>query len=108
MFEADVEQSKAEESLKILVPHSTLAFFSPQPTPAFSDEASKGLCAYIKLMQDQAVPVPGQEAMMQYSGAEWVVRELQMSHNSGFVTKTDEMAKTIVELVQEFQSKVIY
>lgn len=105
VFEADVEESKAKENLKLIVPHATMAFFSPQPKPAFSEAAFEGLCAYIKLMQDEAVAVPGQEAMIQYSGAKWVTRELQMSHNSGFVTKIDEMAAAIVELTCHFQEK---
>ena len=102
ILSADIEPALAQSNAASLVPHATLAFKSPSPAPAWSDAAFHGRLAYLVCTEDQAIPKLGQEAMMQGTGKNWIVRELQGSHNAPFLAKTQEAVEAVEAFVQLF------
>jgi len=102
VLSADVESSLAEAHAAQLQPHATLAFKSPSPAPAWADPTFRGRLAYIVCTEDQAVPKVGQEAMMQLTGQEFMVKELHGSHNAAFLAKPREAAEMVVGFVEKF------
>ena len=95
---------KAREITDQLVPHSTKAFFSPQPSPAFTEPEFESRLGFVLLSQDQAIPKAGQEAMIQYSGQEWIVKEMVAGHNAPFTTKVDEAVSVVEDMVNSFKT----
>lgn len=56
--------------------------------------------------EDQAVPKFGQEAMMQGIGKEWMVKELQGSHNAPFLSnKTQDAVDAVDNFIYAFFSR---
>ncbi|MCJ1247408.1 hypothetical protein MMC30_004622 [Trapelia coarctata] len=80
VLSADVEKSVAEAHAAQLQPHATLAS-NPQ---------------------DQAIPKVGQEAMMQLTGQEFIVKELHGSHNAAFLAKPREAAEMVAGFIEQF------
>lgn len=101
-MDAEVARSTMEK----LVPYAAAAFFSPQPAPAFAEPEMEGLNAYVMLNQDEAIPLPAQEAMVQTSGHKWTVKRLDASHLAPFLTKTEEMVKIVDELMSTFEQRL--
>lgn len=107
IFSADVEPSLARTNAAGISPHAILAFKSPSPTPAWTDAvAFQGRLAYIVCTEDRAVPKDGQEAMMQGTGKDWIVKELQGSHNAPFMSARTQQAVDMVDgFIQAFISR---
>ena len=105
VLSADVGPDLAQANAASLVPHATLAFKSPSPAPAWADSALHGGLAYLMCTEDQAIPRSGQEAMMEATGQEWIVKELRGSHNAPFLTKPQEAVEAVDIFVQHFLRK---
>lgn len=102
ILSADVDPIVAKENASQLVPHALLAFKSPAPVPAWTDPGFEGRLAYLVCTDDLAIPRFGQEAMMQGTGMDWVVREIVGSHNAPFLKKTEEAVGAVDAFVGEF------
>lgn len=102
VLSADVELGLAQKNAASLVPHATLAFKSPSPAPAWAGSALHGCLAYLVCTEDQAIPKSGQEAMMQGTGQQWIVKELQGSHNAPFLLKIQEAVQAVEDFIQLF------
>lgn len=98
----DVPPDVAKKNLDQMVPHATVAFFSPQTPPAFTEPGLKDKLGFILLLKDQAIPKAGQEAMMEYSGQKWQVKELDTSHNGPFTSKIRETVELIEVMIKSF------
>ncbi|OJJ45080.1 hypothetical protein ASPZODRAFT_100245 [Penicilliopsis zonata CBS 506.65] len=82
-----------------LKPHATLAFNSPQPTPAFAEEAFRDRLAVILLDGDRAVPLFAQEGMVRGTGKTWIVKRMEgSSHLAPFAERMDECVCLIEEI----------
>lgn len=104
ILSADIDPIIAEKNASQLVPHALLAFKSPAPAPAWTEPGFEGRLAYLMCSDDQAIPRFGQEAMMQGTGMDWVVREIVGSHNAPFLKKTEEAAGAVDRFVDGFLS----
>ncbi|KAK2750322.1 hypothetical protein FQN57_003802 [Myotisia sp. PD_48] len=102
-FAADFDAATAAEMTTQLRPHSTLAFNSAQPAPAWADPSFKGRLAYIVTGEDVAVPKVAQYGMMAGTGQEWIVKEAEASHCATYKVKIDENLKQLEELVRAFE-----
>lgn len=58
----------------MLLPHALKALESPAPLPAWVESAFKGRLAYLKCMQDRALPPVVQDVFVKQSGTEWKSR----------------------------------
>jgi hypothetical protein len=85
-----------------LKPHATLPFTSPQPQPAWADEAFQGRLAFIVTTDDRAVPKEAQFGMMAATQKPWIVKEIPSSHCGPFLNQIDETLRLTREIVGQF------
>ncbi|KAJ5679533.1 hypothetical protein N7462_007777 [Penicillium macrosclerotiorum] len=102
-FAADVDPAMAKSLTANLKPHATLPFISPQPHPAWADEALRGRLAFIVTTEDRAVPKEAQFGMMAATQQSWIVKELASSHCGLFLNRIDET----VALTQEILGQIL-
>lgn len=104
---ADLQDREAAEALAYTMsPAATISFFSPQPAPAFKERDYQGLLGYVKLEQDKAIPPVAQDGMMMGTGERWSVKELNGSHNIGFLDKAPQLVGMISEFASEFTNRL--
>ncbi|EGD98236.1 Alpha/beta-hydrolase [Trichophyton interdigitale] len=103
VFAADFDQGLAKKTEQELKPHSSLAFFSPQPPTACADPAFKDRLAYVVATNDLAVPKDAQYAMIAGTGQEWKIKEVPQSHCAPFKVDLDESVKIVGEFIEAFQ-----
>ncbi|RAL08853.1 uncharacterized protein BO97DRAFT_408097 [Aspergillus homomorphus CBS 101889] len=104
-FAPEVDQTLLGDFNSHLKPHSTLAFFSPQPAPGWADANYAGRLAFIVTAADKAVPKEAQYWMIAETQQEFTVKEMQCSHCAPFVDRIPETVGLIQELLPAFQSK---
>ncbi|EAW12309.1 alpha/beta hydrolase [Aspergillus clavatus NRRL 1] len=102
-FAPDVDQALLQDLADHIKPHSTLAFKSPQPSPAWADEVYTGRVAFIVTTADKAVPKEAQHGMIGATQRPWIVRELECSHCAPFINRIDETVREIQALQGEFE-----
>ncbi|CAI7649308.1 unnamed protein product [Penicillium viridicatum] len=101
-FAADVDPTLAQALTAEVRPHSTVAFTSPQPHPAWADEAFQGRLAFIVTTEDRAVPKEAQFGMMAATQKEWIVKELGYSHCAPFLNRIDDTVGLTREIIDQF------
>lgn len=95
IFAADFDQGVAQNLAGYIQPHSTLAFNSPQPAPAWADQAYAGRLAFIVPTLDKALPEGAQRAMMAATQKDWIVEEMVCGHCAPFVTRVAECVRLL-------------
>ena len=76
IFFHDVPDAAASEAVAALRPQSAISVSSPCPSPAWEEQAFAGRCAYIRCLEDKALPCLAQDEMLNASGVEWLVKTL--------------------------------
>lgn len=79
-------------------PQSKVALSSPSPVPAWAEEYYNGRRTYFLARKDNAVQPVFQEKMLEKSGVEWNVRELETGH-SPFLSRTQQLVDGVLEAV---------
>lgn len=102
-FAADVDPALLKDLNENVKPHATLAFTSPQPAPAWAEEAFQGRLAFIVTTGDPAVPKEAQYVMMAATEQEWIIKGIDSSHCAPFIDRIDETVRLVEECVKEFQ-----
>ncbi len=77
------------------------AFDSPAPPAAWADPNFAGKIAFIRCMQDQALPPFLQDMFMEKSGVEWKMKDIESSH-SPFASKPEELVTMLADFAQQF------
>ncbi|KAJ5371872.1 hypothetical protein N7517_003878 [Penicillium concentricum] len=101
-FAADVDGHLANSLTRSLKPHSNLAFTSPQPHPAWADQAFDGRLAFIVTTEDAAVPKEAQSGMMAATEKAWIVKEIASSHCAPFLNRIGETVGLVREIINQF------
>ncbi|PYI04742.1 alpha/beta-hydrolase [Aspergillus sclerotiicarbonarius CBS 121057] len=101
-FAADVDPALVKDIGDKIKPHSTLAFNSPQPAPAWADTAFQGRLAFIVTTRDPAVPKEAQYGMMAATQQKWIVKEIECSHCAPFIDRIEETVRLVDECSKEF------
>lgn len=78
------------------------SFTSPCPRASWDSDEYKGRVAFIRTLNDAAIPAQVQQMMLDGTGAEWIVKDIETGH-SPQVSKPEELAKLVVELSQGFE-----
>ncbi|KAF5864570.1 hypothetical protein ETB97_007403 [Aspergillus alliaceus] len=103
IFAADTSEEKALVIGNAIKPHASLAFFSPQPSPAWTEPAFIGRLAYLVTSEDLAVSKVAQYGMISGTGQEWHVREIISGHCGPFIDKVGETVEILKEFIQLFE-----
>lgn len=75
---------------------------SPAPRATYGDEAWKGRVAYIRTVKDAAVPIQMQQQMIEASGADWIVKDIEAAH-SAQISQPEKLTAILVELAQAWE-----
>ena len=104
VFYHDAPEEKKLKAVAALKPHSRNTLSSPSPPPGWADEGYNGRRGYIHTLQDRTIPVIAQKMMVQYSGVEWNIMEIDTSH-SPFLVHPQQLADDITEMATAFEAK---
>lgn len=101
-FAADVDEELIGKLLDHIKPHSTLAFNSMQPHPAWADVEYLGKLAFIVTTKDSAIPKEAQYAMIGATQQPWITKEMDCSHCAPFLGKADDCILLLRGLIEKF------
>lgn len=79
------------------------SFKSPCPAATWDAEAFKGRCAYIRTLNDQAIPYEVQNMMLQGTGQEWITKDIETGH-SPQLAAPEQLSSIILELAKQFEA----
>ncbi|KAE9393790.1 alpha/beta-hydrolase [Gymnopus androsaceus JB14] len=100
VFFHDVDADLANDTIKLLRPHSMNAFETPPGPSATTEPELKGRLAFLKTTQDKALPPAAQDMFMELvesmDGVKWLRKEIEASH-SPFLSKPEETARILEE-----------
>ncbi|CAO1605810.1 MAG: hypothetical protein LQ349_006656 [Xanthoria aureola] len=100
----DVDQETAARLSTLLLPHAILAFESPAPSQAWGEAAYEGRRAFLRCLQDQALPTFVQDMFVQRSGVAWDVKDVDAGHDS-FISHLNEVCEAVVGYAGSFQAE---
>ncbi|KAJ5088315.1 hypothetical protein N7456_011931 [Penicillium angulare] len=100
-FAPDVDPTLARSLEADIKPHSTLAFTSPQPHPAWADEEFRGQLGFIVTTKDRALPKEAQYGMMAATQQQWITREIDSSHCAPFISRIEDTVKATQDIIAE-------
>ncbi|KAL8793250.1 MAG: hypothetical protein Q9195_004186 [Heterodermia aff. obscurata] len=98
----DVSPVLADAAILSAVNHCLTAFKSPCPVASWDEQAYKGRCAYIRTLNDQAVPYEVQNMIIKGTEQEWLIRDIETGH-SPQLAAPDKLSAMIIELAQQFE-----
>ncbi|KAJ4351214.1 uncharacterized protein N0V89_006553 [Didymosphaeria variabile] len=78
------------------------AFTSPCPRASWDSEAYRGRVGFVRTTQDACIPVQVQQMMLDGTGVEWIVKDVESAHNAQ-ISKPEELTRVLVELAEVFE-----
>ena len=107
-FPPDVPAERVDWAVSQLRPQSMAANMGIVPPQAWQDETYIGRLGYIRCTADVVVPIEQQDGMVLGAGGQekWVVRTLEGSGHSPFLSRPHEVAAALDEIVNDFETKV--
>jgi hypothetical protein len=78
------------------------SFTSPVPRASWDSEEYKGRVAFIRTLQDAAIPLEVQQMMIDGTGVEWMIRDIESGH-SAQLAQPEKLAEILVELAGLFE-----
>ncbi|PNP52199.1 hypothetical protein THARTR1_07408 [Trichoderma harzianum] len=100
-FYHDVSPELARTVMATLTSQSALSAQSKPAAIGWLDDVYDGRRAYIRCLQDGAVPLAAQDGMLAQSGVEWIIKSLEASH-SPYLSMPDELTRVVAETIAEF------
>ena len=101
IFYNDVPDQLAQWAASITKSHSLISVTDKSGPIGYKDTGYTGRLVYIRTEDDKAIPVAGQDAMIQGSGVNFTVEKYNTGH-SPFLSHPDMLADTLDKLAQSF------
>lgn len=107
-FPPDVPEDRIDWAVAQLRPQSMAANMGIVPPQAWQDDSYIGRLGYIRCTADAVNPIAQQDSMVAGAGGKekWVIRTLEGSGHSPFLSRPQEVAATIQDIVNEFEAKL--
>ncbi|CAI7669187.1 unnamed protein product [Penicillium crustosum] len=107
-FPPDVSADLVDWVVPQLRPQSMAANMGIVPPQAWEDDSYTGRLGYIRCTADVVIPIEQQDAMVEGAGGQgkWVVRTLERSGHSPFLSRPQEVAAALEEIVNTFEAKI--
>jgi hypothetical protein len=99
---ADVPAGLAEVVATAAMAQGMTSFTSPVPRATYDNDAYKGRNAYIRTTKDACFPVEVQQMMIDGTGAEWIVKDIESAH-SAQLSQPEKLKDILVDLAQVFE-----
>ncbi|KAK4081642.1 uncharacterized protein Triagg1_2383 [Trichoderma aggressivum f. europaeum] len=100
-FYHDVSPELAKTIIPTLTSQSAMSVQSRPAAVGWLDNVYDGRRAYIRCLQDGALPLAAQDGMLALSGVEWIIKSLEASH-SPYLSMPDELTSVVAEIIAEF------
>lgn len=81
---------------------SLASFKSPVPSASWKTGAFKGRIAYIRTLKDQGIPLPVQDMMIETTGVQWIIKDIDTGHSPQFVAP-EKLCDMMVELAKQWE-----
>ncbi|CAL5869195.1 uncharacterized protein PFLUO_LOCUS3423 [Penicillium psychrofluorescens] len=107
-FPPDAPADRTDWAVPQLRPQSMAANTGIVPPQAWQDDSYTGRLGYIKCTADVVLPIAQQDGMVAGAGGQekWVIRTLEGSGHSPFLSRPHEVAAAFQEIVNEFEAKL--
>jgi pimeloyl-ACP methyl ester carboxylesterase len=107
-FSADVPEDRIDWAIPQLRPQSMAANMGIVPPQAWQDDSYIGRLGYIRCTADVVIPVAQQDRMVTDAGGKetWVIRTLEGSGHSPFLSRPHEVAAALQDIVNDFEAKL--
>ncbi|KAH7088923.1 Alpha/beta hydrolase fold-1 [Paraphoma chrysanthemicola] len=79
------------------------SFVTPLPRASWDSDDFKGRVAFIRAVNDPAIPLAVQQMMLDESGVEWIVKDIESGH-SPQVSQPAKLAEMLIALTKTFES----
>jgi hypothetical protein len=79
------------------------SFTSPIPRASWDSDDYKGRIAFIRTINDAAIPVAVQQIMLDGTGVEWIIKDIDSGH-SPQVAQPEKLANILVDMTKTFES----
>ena len=79
------------------------SFTSPCPRATWDSDEYKGRVAFIRTLNDAAIPLPVQQMMLDGTGVDWIVEDIDSSH-SPQVSQPEKLATMLLDLGKRFET----
>ena len=99
----DVSPVLADTAVLSGISHCLTSFKSPCPAASWDAEAYKGRCAYIRTINDRALPFKAQNMILEATGQDWIIRDIETGH-SPQLAAPEKLCGIIVELAEHFEA----
>ncbi|KAF4625155.1 hypothetical protein G7Y89_g13016 [Cudoniella acicularis] len=99
----DVEPKELQDVIVMstLCP-SYASWHSPCPRASFDSEDFKGRIAFIRTVKDQGIPFDVQNMMIQGTGVDWIIKDMDTGHSPQLV-EPEKLCDMLVELGKQFE-----
>jgi hypothetical protein len=98
----DVPTTLADAAAASALAQGMTSFVSPCPRATWQDDEYKGRVAYIRTLNDAAIPLPVQQNMLDGTGAKWIIKDIESGH-SPQLSQPERLTGMLVELAKEFE-----
>jgi hypothetical protein len=79
------------------------SFTTPVPRASWDSDDYKRRIAFIRTVNDAAIPLAIQQMMIDGSGAKWIIKDIESGH-SPQVSQPEKLAEILVDLAKTFES----
>ena len=99
----DVSPVLADAAILSARSHSLTSFRSPCPAATWDTEAFRGRCAYIRTLNNQAIPYEAQNMMLQGTGQEWITKDIETGF-SPQLAAPETLSSMLLDLARQFEA----
>jgi hypothetical protein len=101
----EVPPTLASAAAASTIAQGLTSFYSPIPRASWDSDEFKNRVAYIRTMNDTAVPVFVQQMMIDNAkGAEWVIQDIESDH-SPHLSQPETFCRMLLELAGQYEDR---
>ena len=107
-FPPDTPADRIDWAVPQLRPQSMAANMGIVPPQAWQDDSYFGRLGYIRCTADAINPIAQQDSMVASAGGreKWVIRTLEGSGHSPFLSRPHEVATAVEEIINDFEARL--
>ncbi|PVH96098.1 hypothetical protein DM02DRAFT_688615 [Periconia macrospinosa] len=79
------------------------SFNSPCPRATWDSEEYEGRVAFVRTLNDAAIPLSVQQMMIDGSGVKWIIKDIESGH-SPQLSQPETLTSILVDIAREFES----
>lgn len=100
----DVPSILADAAAASTITQGLTSFLSPVPQASWNNDEYKGRIAYIRTVNDTGTPLFLQQMMIDNSGVEWVVKDIESGH-SPQLSQPEKFSELLLDLGKGFEGQ---